>query len=54
MTKRTPIEMVFENPKHDYPQKITYRQITKDSMVATISGIQQGKPSSDSYPMKRR
>ena len=54
MTKQTADEMVFENPKHDYPQKIIYKQIAKDSMVATISGIQQGKPSSDSYPMKKK
>lgn len=46
-------QLVFENPKHDYPQKIIYNQITKDSLVAEISGIQQGKPSSDKYSMKK-
>jgi hypothetical protein len=47
-------DFVFENPTHDYPQKITYSQITKDSLVATISGKQHGKESSESYPMKRK
>jgi hypothetical protein len=46
-------QMVFENPKHDYPQKITYTLITKDSLVAAISGIQLGKPSSEKFGMKK-
>jgi hypothetical protein len=44
----------FENPKHDYPQKIVYKKINKTSLVATISGIQQGKQSQESYPMKKK
>jgi hypothetical protein len=54
LTKQTPKQLVFENPNHDYPKKIIYNLITKDSLVATISGTQQGKPSSDSFPMKKR
>jgi len=46
-------QLVFENPKHDYPQKISYSQITKDSIVIQISGSQQGKPSSSKYSMKK-
>ncbi len=46
-------QLVFENSKHDYPQKIVYSKITNDSIVATISGIQQGKSSQESYPMKK-
>ncbi|MBP6558203.1 MAG: hypothetical protein KAX93_07445 [Flavobacterium sp.] len=44
----------FENPKHDYPQKITYKKVNDKSLVATISGNQQGKPSSESYPMSKK
>jgi hypothetical protein len=44
----------FENPKHDYPQKIVYKKTTENSLVATISGMQQGKQSSESYPMKKQ
>ena len=44
----------FENPKHDYPQKITYKKINNKSLVATISGLQQGKQSSESYPMIKK
>jgi hypothetical protein len=46
-------QLVFENPKHDYPQKITYSLLTKDSLVASISGVQLGKPSSEKFGMKR-
>ena len=46
-------EMTFENLKHDYPQKITYTQISVDNFVAKISGIQQGKPSSEIFSMKK-
>ncbi len=46
-------QFVFENLKHDFPQKISYTQITKDSIVIQTSGIQQGKPSSERFSMKR-
>jgi hypothetical protein len=44
----------FENLKHDYPQKIVYKKVNETNLVATISGIQQGKKSSESYPMKKK
>jgi hypothetical protein len=54
LTKQTPKQLVFENPKHDYPQKIVYKKVNENSLVATISGIQQGKESSESYTMKKK
>jgi len=53
LTRATAKQLVFENPAHDFPQKITYSLITNDSLVAEISGMQQGKLASESYPMKR-
>lgn len=53
LTNTTEKQMVFENPKHDYPQKISYTQITPDSLVAKISGIQKGRPSSEQFSMKK-
>ncbi|WP_269222147.1 DUF6265 family protein [Flavobacterium sp. IMCC34518] len=53
MTIATEKQLVFENPKHDYPQKINYNQITKDSMIAEISGVQLGKPTSEKFGMKK-
>ena len=53
MTSMTPNQLVFENPKHDFPSKITYTKITQDSMVAKISGILKGKEQTEYFPMKR-
>jgi hypothetical protein len=44
----------FENPKHDYPQKIVYKKVNETSLVATISGIQQEKENIESYEMKKK
>jgi hypothetical protein len=46
-------ELVFENPTHDYPQKISYKKVSNIKLVATISGTQQGKSSQESYPMTK-
>lgn len=46
-------QLVFENPKNNYPKKISYSQNTNDSLLILISGIQQGKPSSTSYSLKK-
>jgi len=44
----------FENPKHDYPQKIMYKKINTTHFTATISGNEQGKISSENYPMTKK
>jgi hypothetical protein len=46
-------QLVFENPQHDFPQKISYTLITKDSLFAEISGMYKGKQESEKYPMHR-
>ena len=53
LTSKTQNQFVFENPKNDYPKKIVYKLITRDSLVAIISGIQQGKTSSETFSMKK-
>lgn len=47
-------ELVFENPEHDFPQKVSYKLITKDSLLAEISGIYKGKEQSEKFPMHRK
>lgn len=42
-------ELVFENPAHDFPKKITYKLVSKDSLYAEISG--NGK--SQGFPFKK-
>jgi|SRR5690606_5109731 len=46
--------LVFENPAHDFPTKITYRKVNKDSLVAEISGLKDGETTSQRFPFKRR
>ena len=53
MTYSTDKEWVFENPQHDFPQKITYTMITGDSLVAEISGTIEGQLRSEKFPMKK-
>ena len=48
-----PNEVIFENPKHDFPQRIIYRLGEKDSLSARIEGTQNGKVSGMDIPMKR-
>ena len=45
--------LVFENPKHDFPQKISYTKINADSLVAEISGLIKGKERKQTFPMRR-
>ncbi len=53
LTSSNPTQLVFENPQHDFPTKITYTQITKDSIIAEISGIVNGVEKKELFPMKR-
>lgn len=46
-------QLVFENPKSEYPRKIVYKPIAKDRILIEVSGIQQDKPSSVRYSMKK-
>jgi Domain of unknown function (DUF6265) len=54
LTSASDTKLVFENPKHDYPNKIVYAKITNDSMLATIFGSQNGKQHKEAFPMKRK
>jgi hypothetical protein len=53
LTKITETEMIFENPQHDYPNKIVYTQVKPDSLVAVIYGKQKGEEKSETFAMKK-
>ena len=53
LTSSTTQQMVFENQKHDFPQKISYTQTNKTSLTAEISGLVNGKKKSQSFPMQK-
>lgn len=44
---------VFENPSHDYPQRISYTRISADSLIAEIAGTRGGEERSQRFPMGR-
>jgi len=46
-------QLVFENPKSEYPRKIVYKPIAKDRIFIEVSGIQQDKSSTTQYSMKK-
>lgn len=54
MTESTDSLLVFENPKHDYPQKIRYQLNKDNSIIATVSGKQNGKESSEGYLIQKK
>ena len=53
LTSTSPEDLVFENPAHNFPQKITYRHITPDSLFAAISGHMGGQTHTENFPMGR-
>lgn len=44
---------IFENPAHDFPQRIAYRRLSGDSLVATISAARDGRVQRMDIPMRR-
>jgi len=54
LTRATTEQLIFENPSHDFPQKISYTLVNKDSVLAEISGMMDGKPNAMRFPMKRK
>jgi hypothetical protein len=42
--------IVFENPKHDFPQRIVYCRVGLDSLLARVEGTSRGKNRALSYP----
>ena len=50
--KSGPREVIFENPTHDFPQRVRYR-LENDTLVGRIEGTLNGKARSVEYPMRR-
>lgn len=47
-------KVVFENPAHDFPQRILYRLEPDGSLVARIEGQQGGRPRGVDFRLQRR
>jgi hypothetical protein len=46
-------KLIFENPKHDFPQRITYKLISKNKILAWIEGTIKGKFKKKEFEMER-
>jgi len=46
-------EVIFENPAHDFPQRVIYRLDEGDSLLGRIEGMSNGEEKSADFPMKR-
>ncbi|MET0982671.1 MAG: DUF6265 family protein [Telluria sp.] len=46
-------ELVFENAKHDFPQRIVYRRMAAPRLHARIAGGMKGQLQTVNFPMKR-
>ena len=44
---------VFENPEHDFPQRVIYRLTKEGNLAARIEGTTKGKPEGIDFPMVR-
>lgn len=53
LIKAGPRELIFENPDHDFPQRIIYRQESDGSLKARVEGKNNGKEMGSDYPFKR-
>jgi hypothetical protein len=45
--------VTFENPEHDFPQRVSYRRIDRDRIAARIEGRRGGELRGSDFPMKR-
>jgi len=53
MTRLAEREVTFENPGHDFPQRIVYRREGLDRLVARIEGSAGGRDRVVEFPMRR-
>jgi hypothetical protein len=53
LTKSGDREATFENPDHDFPQRVIYRLREDGSLLGRIEGISKGKHKSADFPLNR-
>ena len=45
--------VTFENPAHDFPQRVIYRRQGADSLLARVEGMRGGQLRGSDYPYRR-
>ena len=53
LIKSSDNEVVFENPEHDFPQRIIYRRESADALFARIEGAEKGVNKAMDFRYKR-
>ena len=53
LAKSSQTELVFENPAHDFPQRIIYKLLATDKLTARIEGTMNGKTRGTDFPYTR-
>jgi hypothetical protein len=53
LIKSSANEIVFENPAHDFPQRIIYKLTKPDSLAARIEGTMNGQQRGIDFPFVR-
>lgn len=53
LLKSSDTEVVFENPEHDFPQRIIYRRESADALFARIEGVEKGVNKAMDFRYKR-
>lgn len=53
-TNETENKLIFENPQHDYPQKITYTKGANNTLTAEVTGKLQGKVTTERFIMVKK
>lgn len=51
--RRGGTEIAFENPEHDFPQRVLYRLQGNTRLLASIEGTRKGAARSIAFPMQR-
>ncbi len=46
-------EVVFENPQHDFPQRVIYRRGEGGTLLARIEGLRNGTMKEIDFPLQR-
>lgn len=53
MVELRPNEVIFENPGHDFPQRVIYKLANNDNLAARIEGTMNGQKRGMDFPYKR-
>lgn len=45
--------ITFSNPAHDFPQRVIYRRVGNDTLIARVEGMRNGQVRGIDFPYRR-